>query len=151
MGSRPSLHSSNPDPLMSALCAALAAVCVAAFHSLPIHTDRPPVRKCMAGRSTVSIEERPVYVRFGSKADIAASPTNVRFTPKSGHRNSAAKCPLCAKSGHHSMIVSARAMRVGGTAIPSFLAVFWLIISSNVVGCCIGRSEGLAPFKILSI
>jgi hypothetical protein len=24
-------------------------------------------------------------VRFGSKADIAASPTNVRFTPKSGH------------------------------------------------------------------
>jgi hypothetical protein len=25
-------------------------------------------------------------VRFGSKADIAASPTNVRFTPESGHR-----------------------------------------------------------------
>jgi hypothetical protein len=24
-------------------------------------------------------------VRFGSKADIAASPTDVRFTPKSGH------------------------------------------------------------------
>jgi hypothetical protein len=24
-------------------------------------------------------------VRFGSKADIAASPTNVCFTPKSGH------------------------------------------------------------------
>jgi hypothetical protein len=24
-------------------------------------------------------------VRFGSKADIAASPTNVRFTPNSGH------------------------------------------------------------------
>jgi len=26
------------------------------------------------------------HVRYGSKADIAASPTNVRFTPKSGHR-----------------------------------------------------------------
>jgi hypothetical protein len=26
-------------------------------------------------------------VRFGSKADIAASPTNVRFTPKGGHWN----------------------------------------------------------------
>ena len=27
----------------------------------------------------------PGNVRFGSKADIAASPTNVRFTPESGH------------------------------------------------------------------
>ena len=35
-------------------------------------------------------------VRFGSKADIAASPTDVRFSAKSGHWNSAAKCPLCA-------------------------------------------------------
>jgi len=26
-------------------------------------------------------------VRFGSKADIAASRTNVRFTPKSGHQD----------------------------------------------------------------
>ena len=51
----------------------------------------------------------------------------------------------------HSIILSARAMRVGGILILSLLAVFWLMISSNVVGCCIGRSEGLAPFKILSI
>jgi hypothetical protein len=28
---------------------------------------------------------QPPHVRFGSKADIAASPTNVRFTPESGH------------------------------------------------------------------
>jgi hypothetical protein len=27
------------------------------------------------------------HVRFGSKADIAASPTNVRFTPNSGHQD----------------------------------------------------------------
>jgi hypothetical protein len=33
-------------------------------------------------------------VRFGSKADIAASPTNVRFTPKSGHWLSLSQCPL---------------------------------------------------------
>jgi len=46
-----------------------------------------------------SQQSRRADVRFGSKADIAASPINVRFTPKSGHRNSAAKCPLCAKSG----------------------------------------------------
>ena len=35
-------------------------------------------------------QSRVSHVRFGSKADIAASSTNVRFTPKSGHWNSAA-------------------------------------------------------------
>jgi hypothetical protein len=40
-----------------------------------------------------------VYVRFGSKADIALGPRHVRFTPKSGHQLSAFRCPLCAKSG----------------------------------------------------
>ena len=40
------------------------------------------------------------HVRFGSKADIAASPTNVRFTPKSGHQVSAFGGLLCAKSRH---------------------------------------------------
>jgi hypothetical protein len=42
-------------------------------------------------------------VRFGSKADIAASPTNVRFTPNSGHWNSASKCLLCANSGQSAL------------------------------------------------
>src|SRR5262245_29490728 len=79
------------------------------------------------------------HVRFESKADIGVRPCDVRFTPKSGHGRI------------HSIILSARAMRVGGILILSLLAVFWLMISSNVVGCCIGRSEGLAPFKILSI
>jgi hypothetical protein len=39
-------------------------------------------------------------IRFGSKADIAASSINVCFTPESGHRNSVVECPLRAKSGH---------------------------------------------------
>ena len=33
---------------------------------------------------------------------------------------------------------------------PRAFAVFKLMISSNLVGCWTGRSEGLAPFKILS-
>ena len=33
---------------------------------------------------------------------------------------------------------------------PSAFAVLRLIISSNYVGCSMGRSPGLAPFKILS-
>jgi hypothetical protein len=42
---------------------------------------------------TVHAASRQIWitnVRFGSKADIAASPTNVRFTPESGHWNSVA-------------------------------------------------------------
>ena len=31
-------------------------------------------------------QSQPDDVRFGSKADIAASPTNVCFTPESGHQ-----------------------------------------------------------------
>src|SRR5215469_11477030 len=50
----------------------------------------------------------------------------------------------------HSTTRSARAMTVGGTVMPSPLATVRLMLSSNVVGCCIGRSEGFAPLRILS-
>src|SRR5262245_15127812 len=50
----------------------------------------------------------------------------------------------------HSITSSARASKVGGTVRPSVLAVLRLITSSNLIGCSIGRSLGLAPFRILS-
>src|SRR5215472_13235284 len=50
----------------------------------------------------------------------------------------------------HSNTSSARASSVGGTAMPSALAVFILMISSKWVGCSTGRSAGRAPFRILS-
>src|SRR5262245_55717299 len=50
----------------------------------------------------------------------------------------------------HSMTSSARAMRAFGTSNPSALAVLRLITSSNFVGCCTGRSAGLAPFRMRS-
>jgi len=37
-----------------------------------------------------------------------------------------------------------------GTVRPSALAVVRLITNSSCVGCCMGRSAGLAPLKILS-
>jgi hypothetical protein len=46
------------------------------------------------------------------------------------------------------MTSSARASRIGGTERPSALAVFRLIARSNAVGCCTGRSAGLAPLRI---
>ena len=45
----------------------------------------------------------------------------------------------------HSITSSARARRVGGIVTPRALAVFRLTTNSNVVGCSIGKSAGLAP------
>src|SRR6516165_9593826 len=50
----------------------------------------------------------------------------------------------------HSITSSARASSVGGTSRPSALAVVRLMTRSNLVGCCTGRSAGLAPLRILS-
>src|SRR5436190_21655102 len=50
----------------------------------------------------------------------------------------------------HSITSSARARNVGDKSRPSALAVLRLTISSNFVGCSIGRSTVLAPFAILS-
>jgi len=51
----------------------------------------------------------------------------------------------------HSITSSAVASSLSGTVRPSVFAVLRLITSSNLVGCSIGRSPGLAPFKILSM
>src|SRR5215831_4748251 len=53
---------------------------------------------------------------------------------------------------HHSyrITLSALASTFGGIMRPICLAVFRLITNSNFVGCSTGRSEGFAPFRILS-
>ena len=50
----------------------------------------------------------------------------------------------------HSITSSAVASSDEGIVRPSAFAVFKLITNVNLVGCWTGRSEGLAPFKILS-
>ena len=45
---------------------------------------------------------------------------------------------------------SALASSAGGTVRPSALAVLRLIASSNLVGCCTGRSAGFSPLRIRS-
>ncbi|MET4214744.1 hypothetical protein ABIB95_009604 [Bradyrhizobium sp. LA2.1] len=50
----------------------------------------------------------------------------------------------------YSITSSARTSNEAGTVRPSALAVFMLMMSSNLVGLSIGKSEGLVPLKILS-
>jgi hypothetical protein len=58
-------------------------------------------------------------------------------------------CQRAQQNPPHSITSLARASSVGGTVMPSALAVLRLTTSSNLVGCSIGRSAGLAPCKIL--
>src|SRR5260370_26235488 len=51
---------------------------------------------------------------------------------------------------HHWITSSARSSISCGMAMPSAFAVLRLITSSNFVGCSIGKSNGLAPLRILS-
>src|SRR5262245_41790110 len=51
----------------------------------------------------------------------------------------------------HSITSSARCRNGSGTVRPSAFAVFRLITSSNLVGCCTGRSAGLAPLRTRSM
>ena len=60
--------------------------------------------------------------------------SDVRFTPESGHVRCTSACPLCANSGlmqrskknRYSITSSARPSNLGGTSMPSDLAVLEL-------------------------
>jgi hypothetical protein len=54
------------------------------------------------------------------------------------------------EGSYYSITSSARAKIDCGTVRPSVLAVFRLMISSKVDGCCTGRSAGLVPLRIFS-
>src|SRR5262249_56026610 len=50
--------------------------------------------------------------------------------------------------GGYSMTWSARSRSDGGIVRPRAFAVLRLMTSSNLVGCSIGRSDGLAPLRM---
>jgi hypothetical protein len=56
--------------------------------------------KALFDASTAALRDfSPVFVRFGSKADITRHVADVRFTPESGQTADVPVGPLCAKSG----------------------------------------------------
>jgi hypothetical protein len=92
-------------------------------------------------------------VRFWSKGDIGGRRDDVCFA--SNERASlsglgtSGSCQRRMWSGY-SITASARASRIGERLRPRAFADFALMASSKRVGCSMGRSAGLAPFKILS-
>ena len=57
---------------------------------------------------------------------------------------------VAAEASVYSITSSARASSEGGTSRPSAFAVLRLMASTSFVGNSIGKSPGLAPFRILS-
>ncbi len=102
---------------------------------------------------------RPPHVRSGvdSGAWSGPNPTSVagHFRTPAPHKNDRHSITSSARASRagrrlYSITSSARASREGGIASPSVFAVFKLIANSNLVGCTTGKSEGLAPRKILA-
>jgi hypothetical protein len=71
------------------------------------------------------------------RADLDGSSVKRRFVPE-------------ADIGAYSITSSARDRNEGEIESPMAFAVFKLMISSNLVGCCTGRSAGSMPRRILS-
>src|SRR5262245_53615040 len=91
---------------------------------------------------------RPYRERSGVDCESAV----LRFRTSWAHCSFDA---MCQKETHawrqtclQSIIVSARSWNDGGIVRPNALAVQTLITNSNFVGCNIGKSAGLKPFRI---
>ena len=74
-------------------------------------------------------------------ADMCSAKRDVRFVPEADS---------CGAEVLYSITASARASSVGGTVMPSALAVFMLRLRSSLVDCSTGSSPGFSPFKIRS-
>src|SRR5439155_13073552 len=91
--------------------------------------------------------------RDGSFASVWRRIDDFRSTPKNRHRHCPSACLKGANNGSgaaYSITLSARASKIGERLRPRAFADFALMASSKRVGCVMGRSAGLAPFKILS-
>jgi hypothetical protein len=155
---RPSLRTAPPGRVSGrpeAVTAAETATAVTMLQRVP-----PAARRLMQGGAvaSVAVPRLALRLRLGPTIDLtvqssidAVLSAEAAFTSRrassaspraAGARWSAAR--------RYSITWSARANTDCGMLSPSALAVFRLMTNSNVVGCSIGRSRGLAPLRILS-
>src|SRR5262249_53072079 len=89
-----------------------------------------------------------VFIRGRQKADPVELSGLLRLDGKRCHKDG--KGEHEERQRGHLITSSASISRDGGTVILSAAAVFRLMTSSNFIGCSMGRSAGLVPFRILS-
>ena len=137
----PSIISSwRPERVsVSSVAARAISTPLAAALKRAVPSDSTPDRACT---HKIAIGDSDlISVRFGSlcelKSDISRGP------------RSANSCHMRRSKQHlYSITSSARASSVGGTSMPSALAVPRLITSSNFMARSTGMSAGLAPLRM---
>src|SRR5262249_38714982 len=92
---------------------------------------------------------------FRQRCAVAQEPDNWSLPRLLRARRERPRCRRAAEQldelpSLHSITSFANASSRSGTLRPSSFAVFRLITSSNLVGCWTGRSDALAPLRILS-
>jgi hypothetical protein len=117
-------------------------------------------RHCRADRDRLQIRERPqssgtvtsMQRIFGNGNLYTPCPRGVRFTPESRHSQCKLECLLRATSRQcaYSITSSAVKSNLSGMLKPSVFAVFKLMVNTNLVGACTGRSPGFAPLRMRS-
>ena len=93
---------------------------------------------------------RECHVRICEKLGVQLPGSTRQKVTLPDSRTMAKAFAFTAANSIHSITSSARASSEAGIVRPNDLAAFMLMISSNFVGSSTGRSDGLAPFRILS-
>src|SRR6516225_1742980 len=108
--------------------------------------DPPGLRQRLLERPEPSLK---VCIICGDREKHAYAPYALSLLPPRRDRPSRRAAERCDHlAAIHSMTSSARASSIGGTSMPSALAVAKLITSSNLVGSWTGRSPGFSPFRM---
>ena len=102
------------------------------------------------GRKTTIAIDRFRSATRGEKAHTPDFDLLLRKRGEGHCERAAAKRSKKLPPNVHSMTLVACTRIEFGISMPSAWAVFILTINSNLVGCSIGRSPGLAPLRILS-
>ena len=101
------------------------------------------LRSCLASRRGRRPGPRPFRCARRPTIGSGKGQTGTRVAHASAPPDSCS----AAERSDYSKTSSARAMSVGEIVRPSAFAVLRLMMSSNLVGCWIGRSAGLAPLR----
>jgi hypothetical protein len=114
------------------------------IRAITVHLERSMAR-AIRGRSGADAGSRCLHAVVRLGCPHTSSLTTAGVLPDVRSRT-----PRSSPAPAYWITSSARKRSVGGIVRPRVLAVLRLRISSNVVGRSMGRSPGLAPFRILS-
>jgi hypothetical protein len=138
----------EPNQLCRVFANFFGVTCARAVLDLNIASINPaqlaqPVQKGGDARLILSADNRERHERANPPHALCL----LRTRPNRPHSRCASE-ERDEVSASHSMTSSAMESNVAGTVRPSILAVWALMVSSNLLACTTGKSAGLAPWRM---